>query len=96
MSRRQDVGPIRQSTNTTSSRVADNQQIYTSKCQLMSGIVALGMQRNDAGGYVQAVVIYARYFLMLSARLWPSCRHDAQGHRPKMSDTDRVQLLPAY
>ena len=62
----------------------------------MSGIVALGMQRNDAGGYVQAVVIYARYYLMLSARLWPSCLHDAQGRRPKMSDTDRVQLLPAY
>ena len=62
----------------------------------MSGIVALGMQRNDAGGSVQAVVMYARYNLILSARLWPSCRHDAQGRRPKMSDTDRGQLLPAY
>ena len=62
----------------------------------MSGIVALGMQWNDAGCSVQAVVFYAKYNLILSARLWPSFRHDAQGRRPKMSDTDRGQLLLAY
>ncbi len=61
----------------------------------MSGIVALGMQQNDASGSVKAVVIYARYKPILSARIWPSCRHDAQGRPPKMSDTDRGPLLPA-
>ena len=37
-----------------------------------------------------------RYNLIVSARLWPSCRHDAQRRRPKIFDTDRGQLLPAY
>ena len=58
--------------------------------------MAIGIQRNDAGGSVQAVVMYLKYNLIASARLWPSCRHAAQGRRPKMSDTDRRQLLPAY
>ncbi len=54
------------------------------------------MQRNDAVGSVQTLIIYARYNLIPPARLWPSCRYDAQGRRPKMSDTDRGQLLLAY